>query len=96
AANTYVEDGSYIKLREVSLRYTLRGDQLANLPGLDVFSGITFSLVGRNLITWTDYRGYDPEIGRGGGDVGSAAIARVDGYQYPNFRTYTLGIELNF
>ncbi|UCC84140.1 MAG: SusC/RagA family TonB-linked outer membrane protein, partial [Gemmatimonadota bacterium] len=95
-ANTFVEDGSYIKLREVSLRYTVRGDQMANVPGLNVFSGITLSLVGRNLVTWSDYRGYDPEIGRGGGDIGSAAIARVDGYQYPNFRTYTLGIELNF
>jgi TonB-linked SusC/RagA family outer membrane protein len=95
AANTYVEDGSYIKLREVSLRYSLRGDQLANLPGLNL-SGITFSVIGRNLITWTDYRGYDPETGRGGGDTGSAAIGRVDGYNYPNFRTYTFGMELNF
>ncbi|UCC84029.1 MAG: SusC/RagA family TonB-linked outer membrane protein [Gemmatimonadota bacterium] len=95
-SSEFVEDGSYMKLREVSLRYTLRGDQLADIPALNVFSGITFSLVGRNLITWSDYRGYDPEVGRAGGDTGSAALARVEGYQYPNFRTYTLGIELNF
>ncbi|UCC73551.1 MAG: SusC/RagA family TonB-linked outer membrane protein [Gemmatimonadota bacterium] len=95
-SSEFVEDGSYIKLREVSLRYSLRGDQLAEIPALNVFSGITFSVIGRNLITWTDYRGYDPEVGMSHGDTGSSAIARVEGFQYPNFRTWTVGIELNF
>lgn len=92
----YVEDGSYVKLREMALRYTVGAGQLGRLPAINQLSGLTFSLTGRNLYTWTDYRGYDPEVGETGGDTGSAALARVDGYNYPNFRTWILGVELNF
>jgi len=92
----WVEDASFVKLRELSLRYAFGNDQLAGVPGLRAFDGLAVSLSGRNLLTWTDYRGYDPEVGRGGGTTGSAALARVDGFQYPNFRTWTLGLEVNF
>ncbi|HET7275828.1 MAG TPA: SusC/RagA family TonB-linked outer membrane protein [Longimicrobiaceae bacterium] len=95
-SSIFVEDGSYVKLREMALRYTVSDATLDRLPGISAFSGLTVSLIGRNLKTWTDYRGYDPEVGSSGGGVGSAAIARVDGYGYPNFRTYTVGVELNF
>lgn len=95
-SSRFVEDGSFVKLRELSVRYRFGADALAGIPGLRNFQGITVSGIGRNLYTWTDYDGYDPEVGRGGGSVGSAALARVDGYNYPNFRTYTLGLELNF
>ena len=91
----WIEDGSYVKLREITLRYSFTQKQLA-MAGLGgILNGATISLSGRNLYTWTNYRGYDPEIGRSGGDVGSAAIARVDGYQYPNFRTWRFGLEFN-
>ena len=92
----FVEDGSYIKLREISARYTFGPNLLGGVPGLNRLSGLTLNATGRNLHTWTNYTGYDPEIGKGGGDTGSSALARVDGYTYPNFRTYTLGIEVNF
>ncbi len=94
--SAFVEDGSFIKLREVSLRYRLDGSLLSGIPALNAFDGITLSLIGRNLYTWTDYRGYDPEVGRGGGATGSAALARVEGYQYPPFRTFTFAVDLNF
>lgn len=92
----FVEDGSYVKLREVSLRYRFTQDQLSSVPGLNVFNSVALRVSGRNLVTWTDYRGFDPEVGESGGDTGSAAIARVAGYQYPNFRTFQAGLELNF
>ena len=57
---------------------------------------LAISVIGRNLLTWSAYNGYDPEVGRDGGDTGSAAIARVDGFNYPNFRTFTAAIEVNF
>jgi hypothetical protein len=95
-SSIYVEDASFTKLREVSLSYRLNPDQLGNLPGLTAFSSIGLNLSGRNLYTWTDYRGYDPETGSDGGDTGSAAIARVDGYRYPNFRTFSASIEFIF
>ena len=95
-SNEFVEDGSFTKLREVSLSYRLRKDQLGSVPGLNMFQGIGISVTGRNLFTWTNYRGYDPETGVSGGDTGSAAVARVDGYSYPNFRTWTAALELIF
>ena len=95
-SSRFVEDASFVKLRELSARYRFAGEQLAAVPGIGMFDGITVSLTGRNLLTWTSYDGYDPEVGRAGGSTGSAALARVDGYNYPNFRTWTLGLELNF
>ena len=94
--SAFVQDASFVKLRELSLRYRAGADRLQSFPVLRGFEGMTFSLTGRNLITWSDYDGYDPEVGRGGGSTGSAALARVDGYNYPNFRTWTFGLELNF
>ncbi|HEX6908795.1 MAG TPA: hypothetical protein VF142_00290, partial [Longimicrobium sp.] len=95
-SSEFIEDGSFVKLREASLRYRFGESTLDRLPGVSALSGATLSLTGRNLMTWTNYRGYDPEVGRSGGTTGSAALARVEGYQYPNFRTWTLGLELNF
>lgn len=95
-SSAFVDDGSFVKLRELSLRYRMGGASLASIPGLNQLEAITFSAVGRNLLTFTNYDGYDPEVGRGGGDTGSAVLARVDGYNYPNFRTFTFGLELNF
>jgi TonB-linked SusC/RagA family outer membrane protein len=95
-STAFVEDGSFVKLRELSLGYRLNTEQLDELPGLGWFSSIGLSVTGRNLLTWTDYRGYDPEVGKGGGQLGSAALARVEGFQYPNFRTWTLALDLGF
>jgi TonB-linked SusC/RagA family outer membrane protein len=95
-SSIYVEDASFTKLREVSLSYRITPDQLGNVPLMSSFSSIGLNVTGRNLFTWSDYRGYDPENGETGGDTGSAAIARVDGYNYPNFRTFAASIEFIF
>ncbi len=54
----YVENGSFTKLREVSLTYRL-AEPLARRVGA---KAIDLTVAGRNLHTWTDYRGYDPEM----------------------------------
>ncbi|HEX6940029.1 MAG TPA: SusC/RagA family TonB-linked outer membrane protein [Longimicrobiales bacterium] len=95
-SNAFVEDASFVKLREVSIAYRFSREQLAGLPWLGGLQGLTLNLSGRNLATWTDYRGFDPEVGESGGDTGSSGIARVEGYQYPNFRTITASVEINF
>ncbi|MCH8327251.1 MAG: SusC/RagA family TonB-linked outer membrane protein [Candidatus Marinimicrobia bacterium] len=82
----FVEDGSYVKLQELSLRYSL------SLPGFT--NQISLGVVGRNLFTWTSYSGYDPEVGTGGGAGGSAVLTRFDGYQYPNFRSIAFVFEV--
>lgn len=94
--NFFVQDGSFAKLREVSLQYRFDREQLAHIGFLRNFNGIAVSVIGRNLLTFTDYNGYDPEVGFNGGDTGSAAIARVDGYQYPNFRNFSFSITINY
>jgi TonB-linked SusC/RagA family outer membrane protein len=92
----FVQDGSFAKLREVSLQYRFGRDQLARIGFLRSFEGISISLIGRNLFTFTGYNGYDPEVGSNGGETGSAALARIDGYQYPNFRSFTAAITVNY
>ena len=89
----YVEDASYLKLRELAVKFNLAS--LLDMRGFGI-NGLNVGIVGRNLITWTDYRGYDPEVGRGGGELGSAVNARVDSYTYPNYRTFSLTMDIDF
>jgi hypothetical protein len=92
SANDYfVEDGSYVKLRELSASYTFATPMLARI-GLDRYaSGVKIALIGRNLFTWTDYTGFDPEV-----TSGNDFNFRIDGFRYPNFRTLTGQVEIQF
>ena len=87
----YVEDASYVKFRELSLRYTFNRGQLEGVVG-GFFKRISVSVIGRNLKTWTDYSGFDPEVATSA----DAGIYRYDGFGYPNFRTFTGSVELEF
>jgi hypothetical protein len=91
-ANEYfVEDGGYVKLREVAVNYTLNRKQLGFLG--ESIDRVRFGIVGRNLLTFTKYSGYDPEVS---GLSGDASNYRIDTYNYPNFRTFTGVIEITF
>jgi len=86
-ADFFVEDGSYVKLREVSVRYRLPA---RFSPALARFGaqGAAFSLIGRNMLTFTKYKGYDPEVG--------TVLNRFDSFVYPRYRTVTGSVELTF
>ncbi len=88
-ADWFVEDASYVKLREVSLRYAIPQSLMARLP-MSRAVGLSVSVIGRNLMTWTDYSGYDPEVG--------SVINRLDSYDggYPQSRTFTGVLTLQF
>ncbi len=58
----YVEDGSFVKLREIALTYTLPGSIVQQLRARNA----SITLSARNLNTWTDYTGWDPETNTGG------------------------------
>jgi len=91
ASDYFVEDGSYVKIRELSIAYEL-GGQVMRIAGLDrIASKVKLALIGRNLKTWTNYSGFDPDV-TAGGDFNF----RVDGFRYPNFRTLTGQVELTF
>ena len=86
----FVEDGSFIKLREVALTYTLPGDWARRRFGTD---RVSVRLAGRNLHTWTDYSGVDPEVNLFGGST----IARgVDFVTTPIPRTFSFGLTVGF
>ncbi|MEO1486646.1 MAG: SusC/RagA family TonB-linked outer membrane protein [Bacteroidota bacterium] len=84
----FVEDASFAKLREVSITYTMDGDVLGPKIPID---NIQFTLSGRNLYTWTDYTGYDPEVALSG-----SPIFKLDEFSVPNFRTYAASIQVTF
>ena len=91
ANSHFVEDGTYARLRELSVSYNFDPGML-NRVGLGVLSqGMKLSIVGRNLLTWTSYSGFDPEA-NSGGDFNF----RIDGFRYPNFRTVTAMIDVSF
>ena len=96
----FVEDGSYMKLREATISYRI--GPIGGVGDWDV------SVVGRNLLTWTDYKGFDPEVGVVSGDTfstalfptsgqgASAALNAVDAFGFPNLRTFTFGVSTRF
>jgi len=87
--NTFnVEDASYVKLRELSVGY-----HIGPLGGRGDWK---LGFVGRNLHTWTKYRGFDPESGNTTGPLNSSALTPVAGYRFPNLRTYTAQLSSSF
>ena len=87
----FVEDGSYVKLRELSVSYNFGQSMLNSLRFLGSGRTVKVALIGRNLKTWTDYTGFDPEASSNGG-----FNFRIDGFRYPSFRQITGQIEIGF
>lgn len=84
----YVEDGSFLRLRNVQLGYTLPED----LVKKGRMSSVRVYVSANNLVTLTNYRGYDPDIGSAGGTL----AAGVDYGFYPQARTFMGGINVKF
>ena len=88
----YLEDGSYLRLNNATLSYTL----LPTDVGLgNWFSSIKFSLTGQNLFTITDYSGFDPEVNTGSSISGIQTFG-IDRFTYPSARTILLGLNVSF
>lgn len=89
ATAAYLEDGSFVKLREVSLSYRVPESLV---QGLGVGS-LTLDVAGRNLFMISDYTGYDPETNM----FGTSTVARgTDFATYPNPRTFSFGVRAGF
>jgi TonB-dependent starch-binding outer membrane protein SusC len=87
----YVEDASFAKLRELTLSYDLP-EQMVGRLGRQARS-VQLSVSGRNLITWTDYTGLDPEVS----NFGNQNIARqIDVAPFPPSRSFWFGIQVGF
>ncbi len=89
SANQFsTEDATYGRLRELSLNY-----RVGKVGGVGNW---TVGVVGRNLLTITRYRGFDPETGLTGGQLGSAVLNGVDRFGFPNLRTFTFSLGSSF
>lgn len=85
----YIEDGTYLKLREASLSYSFPRDVVARLFN-NQLSYLRIGVSGRNLLMFTDYLGYDPEVSQ----FGNLAIGRsVDTIPYPSSRSFYFNIS---
>jgi TonB-linked SusC/RagA family outer membrane protein len=86
SSDLYVYDGSYLRLKNIQLGYTLP----QNLTRKVFISSLRIYVAGENLLTFTKYHGYDPEISSGGTSLG------IDRGVYPQARTWTVGCNLSF
>jgi hypothetical protein len=87
-----IEDAGFVKLREVSVSYTLDAPWVQRSLG---FSSIDLRVTGRNLKTWTNYTGYDPESNLGGVISSNAGAGGVDYFNNPQTRSFVFSVTLN-
>ncbi|MEL7119012.1 MAG: TonB-dependent receptor [Bacteroidota bacterium] len=86
-SNRFIEDGSFLRLRNLTIGYTLPNSilQKTGLRNFRVYVG------GTNLVTWTDYTGFQPEIGGG-----NPFATGIDSGIFPINRAYTAGFNVSF
>lgn len=85
----YIEDGSWTRLREISLAYTAQSDWLKRNTGV---GSATFSVTGRNLIIWTEFEGNDPDT-----NLSGVSKARgIDYFNNPGTQSYVFSLTLTF
>lgn len=87
----FVEDGSYLRLKNVQIGYTFNTVKLQKAG----ISKLRIYLSGANLFTITKYSGADPEIGTSS-ETGKSTAYGVDDGSYPSQRTFLLGLNLSF
>ena len=87
ASSYYVEDGSYIRLANVTVGYNLP-EKTLNKVGMHA---LRFYVTGNNLMTWTKYSNYDPDV-----SFNNPLLTGFDRISYPRSRTFVLGINMTF
>ena len=93
ASSFFVEDGSYLRLKNLQIGYSLPSALLDNVQGL---SRIRIYFAGQNVFTITDYLGYDPEVGTSSNPGEPGQFLGFDNIGYPQSRRFTLGVQLGF
>jgi len=85
----FYEDASFVRLRNVSL-----GVDLSKVFHLSAFRKLQLVLTGRNLLTFTDYTGMDPEVSSG--TANSSFDRGTDHNTMPNYKSYQVGLNIGF
>ena len=87
-----VEDGSFLRLNNVNIGYSLPGSLISKL-GMSQFR---LYVTGNNLFIWTKYSGYDPEVSTTRSSAYAALTPGVDYSSFPRSRSYTFGLNITF
>ena len=88
----WVEDGSYLRVRDISLSYNFDQDVLdaVNISGLRLYANL------KNWFTITDYSGYSPEVNRNINDESVALTQGVDYGSFPQAKSFSVGLNIEF
>ncbi|AHG93773.1 TonB-dependent outer membrane protein, SusC/RagA (plasmid) [Gemmatirosa kalamazoonensis] len=90
-SSKWIEDGSFVRLQNVTLGYSF------NLPSMAGSRPARLYVSGDNLLLFTGYSGYDPEVFvRAGDDITGSASRGIDYLVYPRARTFTTGVRIQF
>ncbi len=92
ASDFYVKDGSYIRFQNVRLSYNLSPATLKKLK----LSNATIYISSHNLLTFTKYNGFDPEVGRNPGSETNNLYMGIDHGNYPQARSFLAGIKITY
>ncbi len=86
----FVEDASYVRLKNVVLTYKFNTSNLSWLGNVEIY------VQGQNLLTFTNYSGFDPEVSFNYSGSSRAVGRGVDDNGFPNYKTYTAGLRISF
>jgi hypothetical protein len=92
-SNHFITDVNWLRLRSLSLSYTLPESLLKKM---DFIKSFQVSLSATNLFVLTNYKGFDPEVSAGGAGVGGAGSNGVDYCGVPATRSFSLGLNIKF
>lgn len=87
----FIEDGSFLRLSDITLSYEFNKRALAKLR----LNGLKVFVTGKNLFVWTKYYGFDPEVNTRQGGIGDIMPA-LDFGSYPRSRAFSLGLNVSF
>ena len=85
----FVENGSYLRVKNITLSYDIKNSLLRKWGITKLLPYVTFN----NLITWTKYKGMDPEVNQYGN---SGTVQGVDYGTYPQSKSFLLGLNIEF
>jgi hypothetical protein len=89
-SSRWIEDASYVRLQEITLGYRLP----TSFAGRTGLTDAQIYVSGRNLHTWTDYTGYNPDANSGGSS--SHTTLSNEFYSYPLARTISFGVKTSW
>lgn len=88
-SDRYIESGSYLRVQNVTLGYRLPTNILSKVR----MTNLRVYATAQNLFTFSDYSGYDPEVGAYNNSI---SLMNVDAGHYPNPRTMMVGASVEF